>query len=61
MRAAAARASPEEQDAAWQTFLELLLEAMEACLRDGSWVPGHGLRAKNDRLDFSSERDTKEG
>ena len=60
---AAAQQQPTEHatpgEAAWGVFLELVLEAMETCFRDGTWVPGKGLAGVSDSLNETLIHDKK--
>lgn len=60
MRDELTRASPDESEAAWQAFLELLLEVMESCLMEGLWIPGRGLRSGTRELNSPQECDKTE-
>ena len=54
-----ARMSPEESDDVWRSFMELLVEAMEECLRDGTWIPGRGLICKGVELNDAQKNGKK--
>jgi len=43
--------APEALEAARQEMAELLIEALEECMPDGSWVPGKGIVGLEDDLD----------
>ena len=57
----AANAASEEQKAeVWRSFVELLREALEACLRENLWARGRGLTTKESSLNDSPLHDTTE-
>ena len=51
---------PEDLEEARDTLAELLVEALEVCLQDGSWVPGEGIVGLADRLFENPIDDRKE-
>ena len=50
----------EERDDAWRSFMELLVEAMQVCLRNGTWIPGRGLVHNHLELNDAPKNGKKE-
>ena len=50
----------EAVEAAWQSFVELIVEAMEESLTKGRWATGKGLVGVEDTLNETFIRDRKD-